>query len=310
MKIGIIDLGTNTFNLLIAELDDKGGYKPTYRSKVGVKLGEGSFEKKYITEAAMERAFLALEAQITVIKNQYCDKVLAFATSAVRSASNANDFVSKVKERFGITIHVIDGDREASMIYNGVQLSGALTNENALIMDIGGGSTEFVAANDQEILWKRSYELGVSRLLEKHKPQDPISDSTLKEIEESLESQIGDVFEIAENEGIKTLIGSSGSFDTFSDVISKRIGTYEDTNSVLSLDLSRDILDKYLDELVRSTRIQREAMDGMVAMRVNMIVMSAIFVRLVLNKTNIETVKLSKYSLKEGVLFEVLKGNL
>jgi exopolyphosphatase/guanosine-5'-triphosphate,3'-diphosphate pyrophosphatase len=310
LKIGIIDLGTNTFNLLIAELDDKGGYKPTYRSKVGVKLGEGSFEKKYITEAAMERAFLALEAQITVIKNQYCDKVLAFATSAVRSASNANDFVSKVKERFGITIHVIDGDREASMIYNGVQLSGALTNKNALIMDIGGGSTEFVAANDQEILWKRSYELGVSRLLEKHKPQDPIRDSTLKEIEESLESQIGDVFEVAENEGIKTLIGSSGSFDTFSDVISKRIGTYEDTTSALSLDLSRDILDKYLDELVRSTRIQREAMDGMVAMRVNMIVMSAIFVRLVLNKTNIETVKLSKYSLKEGVLFEVLKGNL
>ncbi len=303
-------MGTNTFNLLIAELDNKGGYKPTYRSKVGVKLGEGSFEKKYITEAAMQRAFLALEAQIAAIKNQYCDKVLAFATSAVRGASNANDFVRKVKERFGINIHVIDGDREATMIYNGVQLSGALTGDNALIMDIGGGSTEFVAANDQEIIWKRSYELGVSRLLEKHKPEDPISNATLQEIEESLESQIRDVFDVVENEGIKTLIGSSGSFDTFSDVISKRDGNYEDTINLTSLNFDRGSLDKHLDELVNSTRIQRESMDGMVAMRVNMIVMSAIFVRLVLKKTNIETVKLSKYSLKEGVLFEVLKGNL
>jgi exopolyphosphatase/guanosine-5'-triphosphate,3'-diphosphate pyrophosphatase len=310
LKIGIIDLGTNTFNLLIAELDHKGGYKPIYRSKVGVKLGEGSFEKKYITEAAMERAFLALEAQITAIKNQYCDKVLAFATSAVRGASNANDFVRKVKDRFGISIHVIDGDREASMIYNGVQLSGALNQENALIMDIGGGSTEFVAANDQEILWKRSYELGVSRLLEKHKPEDPIKPETLAKIEESLESQISDVFEIVEREDIKMLVGSSGSFDTFSDVISKREGNFESTINLVSLDFNREILDNHLNELIGSTRIDREAMDGMVAMRVNMIVMSAIFVRLVLNKTNIETVKLSKYSLKEGVLFEVLKGNL
>jgi len=310
VKIGIIDLGTNTFNLLIAELDEKGGYKPIYRSKVGVKLGEGSFEKKYITEAAMQRAFLALEAQITAIKNQYCDKVLAFATSAVRSASNADDFVRKVKERYGITIHVIDGDREATMIYNGVQLSGALSNDNALIMDIGGGSTEFVAANDEEILWKRSYELGVSRLLEKHQPENPITPETLLEIEESLKSQIIDVFNVSGTEEIKTLIGSSGSFDTFSDVISKRIGNYEDTVNLTCLNFNREALDNHLNELIASTRIQREAMDGMVAMRVNMIVMSAIFVRLVLKNTGIETVKLSKYSLKEGVLFEVLKGNL
>ena len=171
-------MGTNTFNLLIAELDNKGGYKPVYRSKVGVKLGEGSFEKKYITEAAMKRSFLALEAQISAIKTQYCDRLLAFATSAVRGASNAADYVQKVKDLYGINIHVIDGDREASMIYNGVQLSGALIKDNVLIMDIGGGSTEFIVANDEEILWKKSYELGVSRLLEKFKPENPITEST------------------------------------------------------------------------------------------------------------------------------------
>lgn len=310
MKIGIIDLGTNTFNLLIAELDNKGGYKPTYRSKVAVKLGEGSFEKKYITEAAMQRAFLALDAQIAAIKNQYCDKILAFATSAVRGASNAEDFVNKVKERFGIQIHVIDGDREASMIYNGVQLSGALDVNNSLIMDIGGGSTEFVAANDQEIIWKRSYELGVSRLLEKYRPEDPISSSTLTKIEDALQKSVEDVFEVVENENIKILVGSSGSFDTFSDVIAHKQGNYTESLQQTTIDFDRNALDHHLDELIRSTRKEREAMKGMVAMRISMIVMSALFVRLILNKTQIETVKLSRYSLKEGVLFEVLKGNL
>jgi len=310
LKVGIIDMGTNTFNLLIAELDNKGGYKPVYRSKVGVKLGEGSFEKKYITEAAMARSFLALEAQIAAIKNQYCDKVLAFATSAVRGASNANDYVQKVKDRFGINIHVIDGDREASMIYNGVQLSGALVKENVLIMDIGGGSTEFIVANDEEILWKKSYELGVSRLLEKFKPEDPISQATLNELESYLETQITEVFEVVKAEGVTTMIGSSGSFDTFSDVISKRKGDYEDRVKLTSYDFDRVSLDQHLDELVLSTRMGREAMDGMVAMRINMIVMSAVLVRFVLKNTPIQTIKLSKYSLKEGVLFEVLKGNL
>ncbi len=303
-------MGTNTFNLLIAELDEKGGYKPVYRSKVGVKLGEGSFEKNFITEEAMRRSFVALDAQIHAVKNQYCDRVLAFATSAVRGASNKEDYLQKVYDRFGINIHVIDGEREAHMIYNGVQLSGALSSNNALIMDIGGGSTEFVGANDEEIIWKKSYELGVSRLLEKFRPTDPITPETLEEIEKELLSQVGEVFEMVEAEGIKTLIGSSGSFDTFSDVLSHREGTYEETINQTTLVFNRDHLDAHLNELILSTRSQREAMDGMVAMRIKMIVVSAIFVRLVLQNTAIENVKLSRYSLKEGVLFEVLKGNL
>lgn len=303
-------MGSNTFNLLIAELDDKGGYTPVYRSKVGVKLGEGSFEKKYITEAAMQRAFVAIEAQLNAIKNRYGDRVLAFATSAVRGASNGKDFVEKVKERFGVNIHVIDGDREALMIYNGVRLSGALSAESALIMDIGGGSTEFVAANDEEILWKKSYELGVSRLLEKYMPSDPIGTNTLEKMEKDLSDAVDEVFETVGNEHIDTLIGSSGSFDTFSDVLAHRMGNYEETIEQTTLEFDRAALDNLLDELIHSTRAEREAMDGMAAMRVNMIVVSAIFVRLILRRTSIKNVKLSRYSLKEGVLFEVLKGNL
>ena len=310
MKVGIIDLGTNTFNLLIAEIDDKGGYKPVYRSKVGVKLGEGSFSKNYITEDAMQRAMVALEAQIAAIKNQYCDRILAFATAAVRNASNGQQFVDRVHQQFGINIMVIDGDKEAHMIYQGVQLSGALDEKKSLIMDIGGGSTEFIIANDQEIIWKKSYEIGVSRLIEKYEPSDPIEVQEEAKIRAYLEEHLTEVFEEASNESVVQLIGSSGSFDTFSDVLAFRDGNFEETKDLESLDFNLENLSALLKELIWSKRVEREKMRGMVSMRVRMIVLSAIITDLIMSRQPFEKVKLSRYALKEGVLFDVLKGNI
>lgn len=310
MKVGIIDLGTNTFNLLIAEIDEAGGYRHIYRSKVGVKLGEGSFASNYITEAAMERAMVALQAQIKAIKNQYCDRILLFATAAVRNASNAQQFLDKVYSIFKVNIRVIDGEHEASLIFKGVQMSGALTAQNALIMDIGGGSTEFVVANEQVILWKRSYDLGVTRLTEKFKPNDPITPHQIEEARAYLMETMSEVFDVAKRENVKILIGSAGSFDSFSDVLSYRNGTFETDvdQSALSFDTAQ--LKPFLNELVTTKISDRQAMPGMAAMRASIINMSAIFVLLVLEKTNIPEVKLSRYALKEGVLFDVLKGNL
>ena len=311
MKVGIIDLGTNTFNLLIAEVDDKGGYKPVYRSKVGVKLGEGSFEKAYITEEAMDRAFIALQAQISAIKNQYCDRILAFATSAVRNASNKQQFVDRVRELFGITIMVIDGIKEAQMIFQGVQLAGALKErEPSLIMDIGGGSTEFIIANSEEISWKKSYEIGVSRLLEKFTPEDPISPETEAKIVKYIRDNIGEALEEGRKANAKILIGSSGSFDTFSDVLAHRKGEFDQTKDLTSAVFDYPQLVAHLDELVKSNRNQRELMEGMVSIRIRMIVMSALIARVVLEEINFDEVRLSRYSLKEGVLFDVLKGNI
>lgn len=310
MKVGIIDLGTNTFNLLIAEIDNKGDYNPVYRSKVPVKLGEGSFTRNYITEDAMSRAFVALEAQIGAIKNNYCDRILAFATSAVRDASNGDQFVEKVREMFGVTIMVIDGDKEASMIYQGVQLAGALDSNPSLIMDIGGGSTEFIIANDQEIFWKKSYDIGVSRLMEKFDPSDPITDDQYVEIKSYLEEGLADLFEIAQNEKVVNLIGSSGSFDTFSDVLAFREDDTESNRELLSLIFNKEKLYSHLQELIKSTRLERENMKGMIAMRIRMIVLSAIITELIMSKLEFELIKLSRYSLKEGVLFDVLKGNI
>jgi len=281
-----------------------------YRSKVGVKLGEGSFSKNYITENAMQRAIVALEAQINKIKNQYCDRILAFATSAVRNASNGQQFVDRVREQFGVSIMVIDGDKEAHMVYQGVQLAGALSEDKSLIMDIGGGSTEFIIANDQEIIWKKSYEIGVSRLMEKYDPADPIQVQEEAAIRKNLKENLSEVFEEARKESVVQLIGSSGSFDTFNDLLAHPSGQFEETTGLKSLNFDKEKLGALLKELIWSTLSEREKMEGMVAIRIRMIVISAIMTDLVLSEIDFESVTLSRYALKEGVLFDVLKGNI
>ncbi len=310
MKVGIIDIGSNTFNLFIAEIDTAGNYTPIYRSKVPVKLGEGSFEKRYITEEAMQRAFVALDAQIMAIKNQYCDRILAFATSAVRNATNGEQFVSKVRERFGISIRVIDGDREAQLIFSGTKLAGALNKEKCLIMDIGGGSTEFIIATEDEIFWKRSYELGVTRVLEKFTPSDPFTLAEKDSIIAFYADSVAQVFEAVRKHEVKRLVGSSGSFDTFSDVLSHREGTYSSLVDQKSVDFDFKKLQHHLDELIDSKLSTREKMPGMIDFRVKMIAMSALMVRTILNQTNIGAVTLSRFSLKEGALFEVLEQHI
>jgi exopolyphosphatase/guanosine-5'-triphosphate,3'-diphosphate pyrophosphatase len=303
-------MGSNTFNLLIAEVGANGDYQPLYRSKIAVKLGEGGFMKNYITEEAMQRAFVALQAQIAAIKNQYCDRIHCFATSAVRNATKADAFTAKVSELFGLSVQVISGEKEAYMVYKGVKLAGALGPHKSLIMDIGGGSTEFIIADQNEVIWQRSYELGVSRLLEKFKPSDPLQAKEVQSLGSFLETEVIDMIEKAESEGVRNLIGSSGSFDTFSDLIAYRNGTFEKTKELSTLEFDLDALLNVMAEISSSTLIEREKMPGMPEYRIRMIVMSALFARMVIDKTGISSANISRYSLKEGVLFDVLKGNI
>jgi exopolyphosphatase/guanosine-5'-triphosphate,3'-diphosphate pyrophosphatase len=310
LKVGIIDLGTNTFGLLIAEIDDVGGYTPIYRSKIGVKLGEGSFQRNYITEEATERALVALEAQLGAIKNQYCDKVLAFATAALRNASNAAQFVDRVREQLGMNIHIISGEQEADMIYNGVQLAGILSRNSSLILDIGGGSTEFIIANDEEILWKKSYDIGVTRMLEQIEIQDPLSDQNKATIQTEISDCIKEVQSQLTIHKVHNLVGSSGSFDTFKDILEIRAGKEPPETPDPSGHFVFEDFTALLDELIKSTRQERQLMRGMADIRIALIPLSSLLIRTLLESHPFNSASLSRYALKEGVLFDVLKGNI
>ena len=297
IRTAIIDLGTNTFNLLIVE-----GSTTLFKTKIVVKLGEDGINKGYIAEDPFQRGFEALQKHLQTIEVFKANRTLAFATSAIRSARNGSNFVAKVKTELGLHIEVIDGDKEAELIYLGVQQALDLGDGNKLIMDIGGGSTEFIICNKKEIFWKQSFRLGAARLLEHFQPQDPITSTEVKSIEDYLENTLTPLWVALKKFPCDTMVGSSGSFDTLADVIAHQFYDIAILKGKTTYDFKLSEYYWLHDYFLKSNLEKRLNTPGMIPMRAEMIVISSIFINYLLKRQKMCAMKLSNYALKEGVL--------
>lgn len=219
MKIAVLDLGTNTFHLLVAAVKPDRSFKKIFRSKVVVKLGEGAIHRNTIAEIPYARGIHALHHYAGIINQYQPDKIFAFATSAIRSAKNGEKFVAEAKRETGIEIDIISGDEEAELIYHGVKQCVRMTDEHQLIMDIGGGSTEFIIADRRNIVWKKSFDIGASRLLAMFRPSDPIAAAEVRKLEIFLSEKLLPLDKAIKKFPVRTMIGSSGSFDSLAEMI-------------------------------------------------------------------------------------------
>lgn len=308
MRIAILDLGTNTFHLLITSVSKTGAWRKVFKSKSVVKLGEGAIHRNEIAPIPFRRGIKALEHYKKIIDVHKPEKIFAFATSAIRSAKNGHEFVAVAKEKTGIEITVISGEKEAEFIYLGVRQCIAMDDQPALIMDIGGGSTEFIIANKAKIFWKHSFNIGAARLLEMFEPSDPILPAEIKKLMTFLSKELSILIDAVEKYKPDQLIGSSGSFDTFAEMIGYRFHKRNVISDKNSYTFSLDEYLKLHEILLFSTVEQRKKMKGLVKMRVDMIVLATICTSLVLQKTGIQKMMLSKYALKEGALSMVISG--
>ncbi|MEM4326454.1 MAG: phosphatase, partial [Candidatus Pacearchaeota archaeon] len=224
-SVAVIDIGTNTFHLLITEVNSEGEFYVKHKFKEMVKLGEGGIDHDVIAESAFQRGLNALNMFAQYIQQHQCNRVIAFATSAIRTAKNGKDFIEKVKEKTGIEIKVINGNEEAALIYEGVRNGIQLSNqEPVLIMDIGGGSVEFIVANSLHPLLLRSLKLGASRVYETFKPSDPITPQQVTLIENYYYQELQSLFEEVKEFQVKKLIGTSGAFETIATMIAYQNG--------------------------------------------------------------------------------------
>jgi len=303
MITAILDFGTNTFNLLIAERKER-GFTILLSSKQPVKLGRGGIQVNTITPDAKERGFIAIQNHMEVIRNYEVDEIRGFATSAIRNAANGEEFIEEVYRRFGFRTRIIPGDREAELIYKGVRQAVALGEENSMILDIGGGSIEFIICNKQGIVWKKSFELGMARLLELFTLSDPISSEEIRALESYFMEELSPLLEVVKQVKPRTLIGASGSFDTFQSII--RLGKGLDSDQFFGREISLKDYNKLHKILVRSTREERAAMPGMEPVRVEMIVAATIFVSFVIRSCQISHLHHSEFALKEGVISELV----
>jgi exopolyphosphatase/guanosine-5'-triphosphate,3'-diphosphate pyrophosphatase len=302
MNFAILDFGTNTFNLLIAERGEK-KFNILHVSKQPVKLGRGGIQMKRITPDAFERGFVAIHNHMEIIKSFEVEEIRAFATSAIRNASNGKEFVDQVEKRFGFRTRIIPGEREAELIYKGVRQAIHFENNKVLILDIGGGSNEFILCDKKQILWKHSFEIGMARILEIFDLSDPITSEEVQALESYFREALQPLFEVVRNFKPRALIGASGSFDTFHSMIRHRTGA--DPDELFGRELPMKEYKKLHQDLLRSSQEERRVMRGMEPVRVEMIVAATIFVSFVIRECNIGHLYQSEFALKEGVLAEL-----
>ncbi|HTJ49306.1 MAG TPA: hypothetical protein VL443_07615 [Cyclobacteriaceae bacterium] len=304
-KLAIIDMGTNTFHLLVAEAGEL-GYNVTIRERLAVKIGMGGINEGYITPEGIQRALVAMQSFQNTIEREGVRQVYAFGTSALRNARNGAEVAEKIKFITGIEVNIISGDQEAEYIYMGVKSALGLGDEKSLVVDIGGGSVEFIIGNNDHIFWKKSLEIGAQRLLEKFHQHDPILPSEIAALDKYFEQELKALFNALQQHQPTILVGSSGTFDTLSDIfcITHDIHkTPEEVETPLSLEGFYEIY----HELIIKDRAQRMQIPGMIEMRVDMIVVACCLVRYLFEKHHFNRIRVSTYSLKEGVLSSLIQ---
>lgn len=299
----VIDLGTNTFNLLIAEVKN-GQLHEAFKLEYPVKIGQGGINKGVIEEQAFQRGLSTLgQFKSSLDQFNIGDNVKAFATSAIRNAKNGTEFIEKAASLYQLEIDAISGEEEAGYIYNGVSHSFNFPEEEVLVMDIGGGSVELIIGRKDKMVWKRSYETGAVRLMDTFQKGDPIGKTEIQDIESHLESTFQDLFEILKMYPLNTLVGSAGSFETLVDMVLKDLQVIPNSLSRQAYEIRREDFDVFYEVITTSNHEQRMRLKGMKDFRVDMIVVSAILMNFIIQRAGIERIIASEYSLKEGVFF-------
>lgn len=308
--IAVIDCGTNTFNLLIVKSGTETGFQKIYSDRIAVRLGESGINSGIIATEAYNRGIAALAEFSKAITMHGAGQVLAYATSAIRDAANGKSFTEQVYKNFGISLQVIDGEKEAELIYYGNRAAFNLGVNTSLIMDIGGGSNEFILCNNDTILWKQSFRIGAARLLEKFKYSNPITDTEINTVMSYLDEQLSDLFRAAKRFPPITLIGSSGAFDSIVEMIHGEFNGEPFSAEKTAYDVDIDQYQRIAGMVIAATSEQRRKIKGLIPIRVDMIVISCIMINHVLKRLNISKMRVSSYSLKEGALVEYIQNHV
>jgi len=303
-NIAIIDLGSNLTKLVIV-----GGALPLqviHRSVYDTKTLK-SAPKGIFDSVSIERIENDITKVLDVAKSFDCTTTLGIATSAFRTRKNGKEFISSINNKFGTEIEIIEGSREAQLIYKGALASVTPSNYPVLVMDIGGGSTEFIIGTESEILWKHSFDFGSTALTKNMKISDPLSYSDMQLLEERLEFLLPDLFVAITKYKPKSFIGTTGAFESFAQIIESNLGNTKPVNS--GYEYQEIHILPILIELIESSKYERTKMSGMNLLRVETIHIAALIFNYVFLTLSSNNYYLSLGDVKEGLALEFLETN-
>jgi exopolyphosphatase/guanosine-5'-triphosphate,3'-diphosphate pyrophosphatase len=306
MRIASIDIGTNTFRLLVSEL--KGSeLEKIYIDRVITRLGGGfSRIERLISEDAVERALVVLQGFSRILKRYEVDRVRAVATSVVREALNGHDFMSRVKKEAGIEIELVSGEEEAELTVQGVLKSLPSVSKLSLIFDVGGGSTEYAYVEEGMILGLTSTSLGVVHLAEKYLKRDIPTELEIRAISEDIEDVLSDELSLTSKftDDHLSLIGTAGTPTTLAAV---ELGLNEyDPNVVNGFVLRREAVLGIFQTLVGIPREERLHIKGIERGREDIIIPGTLIVLKTMERVCKDEIVVSDGGLLEGIAYGLI----
>lgn len=307
-RVAAIDLGTNSFHAVIADVQADGSYQTTDSLKEMIRLGRDGVGQP-LTKDDMKRGLDALRKIKRLCEHQNVDKIVAYATSAIREAPNGGEFVQLVIDELDIKIHPIPGFKEAELIGHAVMHGMALEETPGMIMDIGGGSTEFVILDRHELLHTVSRKIGVSRMSADFVKHDPIKKKEVTALREYYKRQLSVLNGPVSTHKPDTLIGSSGTMQNIAMMIAKRNDEHVDI-TLNEFEYSADDFRAFYADFIKLNKKQRLKTKGLDEKRVDFIVPGLVLLDYVLEKYDIKRIKTSAQAMREGIIIEYIKKEL
>ena len=300
MKIGTIDIGTNSMRLLIADyknnkIENRKKYINTTR------IGQGVDDKGYITEEALERNLNALKEFADKCIEEKCEKVYCMGTSALRDSKNGQDFVNRAKELTNIDVKIICGEEESNLGFMGVlEGAGGDKSNYILVLDIGGGSTEFIVGNEDGIKFCKSENVGALRMTEKFITTDPISDEEFNKMSDFIEKTISSTLDKIKGMHVSKLVGIGGAITSLS-AMNQQLEVYSMEKVHNSVVTKKD-LEKILQNLKKMTLSDKKTIKGLQPKRADIITAGVKILHIVMEKLEIEKIMISEYDNLEGLI--------
>ncbi|MBZ5553477.1 MAG: Ppx/GppA family phosphatase [Acidobacteriia bacterium] len=306
MKIAAIDVGSNSIHMILVESHDGIDFEIVDREKEMVRLGSGVFETRLLSEAAMVRAEQCLRNYRRLAERLRTDRIIAYATSAVREARNGGDFISRIHERVGIHLQLITSAQEARLITLAVQQSINFRGRRALLIDIGGGSVELSLCDSKQTFLSESRKLGVIRLTEKFISRDPITNKGREAIEKFVLKRVSDLIHQGRETGFAMAVGTSGTILTLAD-LAHQIRYGEGLRHFNQQVLKLEALEMLSRRLLAMTLKERLRFEGVNLARATTIVAGAILLETLMKAFRIKRLTLCTRALREGMVLDFLQ---
>jgi exopolyphosphatase / guanosine-5'-triphosphate,3'-diphosphate pyrophosphatase len=298
-RIAVVDIGSNSTRLLIAELDQGRVKKELVRRSNVTRLGAGVDKDGCLRDDAMERVFATLTDYRAEIDQHQCARGLAVLTSAVRDSANGSEFAAEVENRFGLTSHILTGDEEARLTFLGATSERDPDDATpTLVFDIGGGSTEMVIGAGTEVDSHVSTQAGVVRQTERHLEHDPPPEAEQRELSEDVNRILADAVPEARRRAVKRAIAVAGTATSLA-AIAQDLDPY-DPERVHGYRLDRAECEQILARLASMPLAQRREVAGLHPDRAPTIVAGVLIFLAVLRLFGLDEVEVSEHDILRG----------